>query len=52
MCQYGWSRQVPARQAIECDEEAVAVWKAEVWRRDKRVARDLGAYVCFEDGPT
>jgi putative transposase len=28
---HGWSCQVPARQAIERDEDAVAVWKAEVW---------------------
>ena len=28
---HGWSVQVPARQAIERDDAAVAVWKAEVW---------------------
>ncbi|NJP96642.1 helix-turn-helix domain-containing protein [Nonomuraea sp. FMUSA5-5] len=28
---HGWSVQVPARRAIERDEEAVAVWKDEVW---------------------
>src|SRR6266851_7304055 len=28
---HGWSAQVPVRQAIERDDEAVAVWKAEVW---------------------
>jgi putative transposase len=28
---HGWSCQVPARQAVERDEDAVAVWKAEVW---------------------
>ena len=28
---HGWSVQVPARQAMERDEDAVAVWKAEVW---------------------
>src|ERR1700677_3878965 len=28
---HGWSCQVPVRQALERDEEAVAVWKAEVW---------------------
>ena len=31
MRRHGWSAQVPVRQAIERDEEAVAVWKAEVW---------------------
>ncbi len=28
---HGWSCQVPVRQALERDEDAVAVWKAEVW---------------------
>ena len=28
---HGWSAQVPVRQAMERDDEAVAVWKAEVW---------------------
>ncbi|GAA2214146.1 hypothetical protein GCM10009850_096100 [Nonomuraea monospora] len=28
---HGWSVQVPARRAIERDEEAIALWKAEVW---------------------
>jgi putative transposase len=31
MRRHGWSAQVPVRQAIERDDEAVAVWKAEVW---------------------
>ena len=31
MRRHGWSCQVPVRQAIERDEEAVAVWKVEVW---------------------
>ncbi len=31
MRRHGWSAQVPVRQALERDEEAVAVWKAEVW---------------------
>jgi transposase len=31
MRRHGWSCQVPVRQALERDEEAVAVWKAEVW---------------------
>ena len=31
MRRHGWSAQVPVRQAIERDEQAVAVWKAEVW---------------------
>jgi transposase len=28
---HGWSVQVPARRAIERDEEAIATWKKEVW---------------------
>ena len=28
---HGWSVQVPGRQAIERDEEAIAAWKAGVW---------------------
>jgi putative transposase len=28
---HGWPARVPPRQAIERDDEAVAVWKAEVW---------------------
>ena len=31
MHRHGWSCQVPVRQAMERDDEAVAVWKAEVW---------------------
>lgn len=32
----GWSCQIPARRAIERDDEAVEVWKAEVWPRAER----------------
>ena len=28
---HGWSCQVPVRQAMGRDDEAVAVWKAGVW---------------------
>ena len=31
MRRHGWSAQVPVRQAMERDEQAIAVWKAEVW---------------------
>src|SRR5258708_14984662 len=31
MRRHGWSCQVPARQAMERDDEAVAGWEAEVW---------------------
>ncbi|WP_413812774.1 helix-turn-helix domain-containing protein [Streptomyces sp. OE57] len=30
---HGWSWQQPARRAIERDEEAVELWKKEVWPR-------------------
>jgi hypothetical protein len=32
---HGWSVQVPARRAIERDEQAIALWKAEVWSAAK-----------------
>jgi transposase len=35
MRRHGRSCQVPVRQAMERDDEAVAVWKAEVWPRLK-----------------
>ena len=35
MRRHGWSCQVPVRRALERDEEAVAVWKAEVWPQIK-----------------
>jgi hypothetical protein len=28
---YGWPAQVPVRQALERDDEAVAVWKEQAW---------------------
>jgi transposase len=38
----GWSRQRPARRAIERDDEAVARWVAEKWPRIKRGLADAG----------
>nr|WP_030186530.1 winged helix-turn-helix domain-containing protein [Streptomyces sp. NRRL S-813] len=32
---HGWTAQVPVRRALERDEEAIEVWKAEVWPRVK-----------------
>nr|WP_240512468.1 winged helix-turn-helix domain-containing protein [Streptomyces griseoruber] len=32
---HGWSCQVPVRRAIERDEEAIKMWKDEVWPRLK-----------------
>jgi transposase len=32
---HGWSCQVPVRRAVERDEEAIEVWKQEVWPQVK-----------------
>jgi putative transposase len=31
---HGWSAQVPVRRALERDEEAIEVWKAEAWKAE------------------
>jgi hypothetical protein len=49
MRRHGWPTQVPVRQAMERGEEAVAVWKGAGVARYKSTARDLGAFICFED---
>jgi transposase len=36
----GWSRQRPARRAVERDDEAIARWVAEEWPRIKRGPAD------------
>lgn len=36
---HGWSAQVPVRQAIERDEQAIQVWKNEVWPQVKEPRR-------------
>ncbi|MCK2216374.1 winged helix-turn-helix domain-containing protein [Actinomadura sp. ATCC 31491] len=36
---HDWSCQVPSRQAVERDEEAIAGWKAEVWPQVKEPLR-------------
>jgi transposase len=38
----GWSRQRPARRAVERDDEAIARWVAEDWSRIKRGLADAG----------
>lgn len=35
LCRHGWSAQVLVRRALERDEEAIEVWKAEVWSEVK-----------------
>ena len=37
----------PGAPAMERDDAAVAVWKDQVW--PESTARDLGAFICFED---
>ena len=38
----GWSRQRPARRAVERDDEAIARWVATDWPRIKRGLADAG----------
>ena len=38
----GWSRQRPAKQAVERDDEAIARWVAKDWPRIKRGLADAG----------
>ncbi|MEV7941905.1 winged helix-turn-helix domain-containing protein [Kitasatospora sp. NPDC088264] len=39
---HGWSWQAPARRALERDEDAVELWKQEVWPRVKAPRRRSG----------
>jgi putative transposase len=39
MRRHGWTCQVPVRQAVERDEEAIEVWKEEVWPQVKEWRR-------------
>jgi putative transposase len=39
MRRHGWSAQVPVRRAIERDDEAVQVWKEQVWPKVKASPR-------------
>jgi transposase len=45
----GWSVQVPARQAAERNDAAIATWKQEQWPVVKKTAADLDAWLVFED---
>ncbi|MFF1415529.1 winged helix-turn-helix domain-containing protein [Streptomyces sp. NPDC058289] len=40
---HGWSWQAPGRRALERDEDAVELWKKEVWPRVKASRRRVGA---------
>ena len=44
----GWSRQRPARRAVERDDEAIATWVKQDWPRIKS-ARRRGAWIVFQD---
>ncbi|MFF9221658.1 winged helix-turn-helix domain-containing protein [Streptomyces viridosporus] len=39
---HGWSHQVPARHALERDEQAVTGWAKEVWPQAKTLRRRMG----------
>jgi transposase len=39
---HGWSWQCPARRAVERDEQAVGLWKKDVWPQVERLRRRSG----------
>jgi hypothetical protein len=45
----GWTPQVPVHRAAERDEAAIAAWREETWVEGQTLARELEAWVCFED---
>ena len=47
--QMGWSRQRPARAAIERDDAAVEQWVNERWPRVKKTPAARGAWIVFQD---
>ena len=49
MRRHGWSVQVPVRQAIERDEGGRGGVEGRGVAAGKSAARDLGAWICFED---
>ncbi|MEU2286839.1 winged helix-turn-helix domain-containing protein [Streptomyces sp. NPDC013178] len=46
---HAWSCQVPVRQAVERDEEAIGSVEGASVATGKTMAADLGAHICFED---
>ncbi|MET9085560.1 winged helix-turn-helix domain-containing protein [Streptomyces sp. NPDC004237] len=48
---HGWSWQQPARRAIERDDEAVELWKKEVWSRVRAPRRRSGPGSSFRTRP-
>src|SRR3954464_3522928 len=45
----GWSVQVPARRAVERDEEQIAAWREETWSQIKGPRRTWAPGGVFED---
>ena len=45
----GWSRQRPARRAVERDDEAIATWVNTGSAAHKKSARRRGAWIVFQD---
>ncbi|WP_336298244.1 MULTISPECIES: winged helix-turn-helix domain-containing protein [unclassified Streptomyces] len=48
---HGWSWQQPVRRAIERDDEAVELWKKEVWPRVRAPRRSAAAGSCLRTRP-
>lgn len=46
---HGWSWQQPALRAIERDDDAIEVWRKEIWPRVRAPRRSGGAWIVFED---
>nr|WP_257981124.1 IS630 family transposase [Streptomyces sp. CB02959] len=46
---HGWSWRSPARRAVERDEDAVGLWKKDVWPQVRSTAAALGAWIVFDD---
>lgn len=40
---------MPARQAVERDEKAIAAWRQTTWPQIKRARTECGGWICFED---
>jgi transposase len=45
----GWTPQMPIRRAVQRDEEAIRLWRAEVWPALRRRARRERRVLVFED---
>ncbi|MCP3013015.1 winged helix-turn-helix domain-containing protein [Nocardiopsis dassonvillei] len=45
----GWSVQVPARRALERDEQAIATWVEQTWPRIEKKGARAGSWILFED---